>query len=480
MNDRISTLGYFGADIFEKHEDLFEIAHHRNSMRGKEKPKMASMMYAAIFKTTKLVEDMDKICKRAEKKFSKENLQKVKNSKEALRVFEAGMEEVKIVSYRHTLASIKSSVYSTASFLAITQSAEKLSAEHKADIATILGSIGEVESANVPKSIKEITDQIVSQNKRDEFMEVDRMEAIEWLRLNCDKAYELFDIFIKRNGHRALNEYDLSTITWGMEPEKVIDMIKSNLIISTPVNSKAAPSKSKTTDEIIDSLKTPMGSKSRFTLRRSLPRYKVSIQEREHAKGKMIFVINVVRQIVIYLGQQMVRDGLLPDKDLIFHLSPSEIKDLIATRDGKFVMKAIRRQKLFPKLNELKFDEITYGVPRPLSEKDNGKLEVYEGDILAKGSPVCGGLVTAKACVCKSFADVVNLEKGDILITYGTDIGWSPYFPILSGICTEIGGLMTHGAVVARGELRLVVLNQSFIIIFRIWTSMHCWSNFRH
>lgn len=69
---------------------------------------------------------------------------------------------------------------------------------------------------------------------------------------------------------------------------------------------------------------------------------------------------------------------------------------------------------------------------------------------------MCGGVVTAKACICKSFADVVKLEKGDILITYGTDIGWSPYFPILSGICTEIGGLISHGAVVARGKLLLI------------------------
>jgi len=36
------------------------------------------------------------------------------------------------------------------------------------------------------------------------------------------------------------------------------------------------------------------------------------------------------------------------------------------------------------------------------------------------------------------------------LITYSTDIGWSPYFPMLSGLATEIGGLISHGAVIAR------------------------------
>ena len=41
-------------------------------------------------------------------------------------------------------------------------------------------------------------------------------------------------------------------------------------------------------------------------------------------------------------------------------------------------------------------------------------------------------------------------KSGDILITYSTDIGWSPFFPLLSGLATEIGGLISHGAVIAR------------------------------
>ncbi len=40
--------------------------------------------------------------------------------------------------------------------------------------------------------------------------------------------------------------------------------------------------------------------------------------------------------------------------------------------------------------------------------------------------------------------------KGDVLITVSTDIGWSPYFPLLGGVVTELGGLISHGAVVAR------------------------------
>ncbi|GFW53702.1 hypothetical protein TNCV_4816021, partial [Trichonephila clavipes] len=46
--------------------------------------------------------------------------------------------------------------------------------------------------------------------------------------------------------------------------------------------------------------------------------------------------------------------------------------------------------------------------------------------------------------------EAADLKPGEILITYSTDIGWSPYFPIISGVVTELGGLISHGAVVSR------------------------------
>lgn len=79
------------------------------------------------------------------------------------------------------------------------------------------------------------------------------------------------------------------------------------------------------------------------------------------------------------------------------------------------------------------------------------------------GTPVCPGNVVGRACVLKSLHDIhelrtglkINTKKmllptdgcvlGDILITNSTDIGWSPYFPILSGVVTELGGLISHG-----------------------------------
>lgn len=106
---------------------------------------------------------------------------------------------------------------------------------------------------------------------------------------------------------------------------------------------------------------------------------------REEAKSKLIEAINEIRQMVIYLGEKMINEGFLPDRELVFHLSLQEIKTVIRTRNSRLINTAIRRQKIFPKLDELKFEEIIFGVPQPLSEKNQVQGEVQDSDILVKG-----------------------------------------------------------------------------------------------
>lgn len=60
------------------------------------------------------------------------------------------------------------------------------------------------------------------------------------------------------------------------------------------------------------------------------------------------------------------------------------------------------------------------------------------------------GCVEGPVRVVRTLDAANTIRPGDILVTNATDIGWSPYFPILSGLITEIGGLLSHGAVIAR------------------------------
>src|SRR4029079_4888054 len=91
--------------------------------------------------------------------------------------------------------------------------------------------------------------------------------------------------------------------------------------------------------------------------------------------------------------------------------------------------------------------------PRVLTSEGEGIAGAYQRDDVPDGAlvglPVSAGTVEGRARVILDMADA-DLEAGDILVTAYTDPRWTPLFVAIAGLVTEVGGLMTHGAVIAR------------------------------
>lgn len=161
--------------------------------------------------------------------------------------------------------------------------------------------------------------------------------------------------------------------------------------------------------------------------------------------------------------------------------------------------RAFRRKRIFPQLQDAEYPEINIGMPIPVKvvqrvsfytsainfEKNywnnililQTKINIAVDDksVKVQGTPVCGGSVLSRACVITNLSDIKKIQQGDILITHCTDIAWSPYFPLLSGVVTELGGLISHGAVVAREYgLPCVVGAKKATHIFQTGTVLLC------
>jgi pyruvate,water dikinase len=66
------------------------------------------------------------------------------------------------------------------------------------------------------------------------------------------------------------------------------------------------------------------------------------------------------------------------------------------------------------------------------------------------GLGACGGIASGRATVLADVRDAHRLRPGDILVTRQTDPGWGPVFPLISGLVIERGGMLSHGAIIAR------------------------------
>lgn len=125
--------------------------------------------------------------------------------------------------------------------------------------------------------------------------------------------------------------------SWGMNPASVIEMIQRNC--SAPLSTKKVDRDSLET--IIDNLKTPKKKFTRRFLKFFMKKARKAVGFREQTKSELIRALNKLRQAFYKLGEEMVLEGLLPQKELVFHLSFYELGRLIEKPDPILVIKHV-------------------------------------------------------------------------------------------------------------------------------------------
>lgn len=166
---------------------------------------------------------------------------------------------------------------------------------------------------------------------------------------------------------------------------------------------------------------------------------------REYPKYGIISRYFVYKQALLAEAGRLVQAGVLAERADVFHLTFQEFHDLVRSRqlDGGLIE---RRKEEFRSYHALT-------PPRVLTSDGEALSGAYRRDDVPDGAlvgvPVSAGTVEGRARVVLDMA-AADLESGDILVTTFTDPSWSPLFVGIAGLVTEVGGLMTHGAVIAR------------------------------
>lgn len=167
------------------------------------------------------------------------------------------------------------------------------------------------------------------------------------------------------------------------------------------------------------------------------------VVDREYTKSRLIMMIDLFKQQYAILGRMLAENNLLTDADLIYFLTHTEIGRLIEG-DSRLLPLAVRRRKAYAIQEGLSFDD-TY-IGKPIADV----FDVEQEDGVLKGVPVSNGICEGIVHIVNSAEDANRLQKGEIMVAKFTDIGWSPYYSSVSGLITEIGSSLSHGAVVAR------------------------------
>ena len=174
-------------------------------------------------------------------------------------------------------------------------------------------------------------------------------------------------------------------------------------------------------------------------------RVRTFIGYREYPKYGMVSRYFVYKQALLEEAARLVQADVLREKEDIFYLTFQELHDVVRTNqvDEQLIR---RRKDAFRSYQALT-------PPRVLTSDGEAIVGTYRRDDLPAGAlvglPVSAGTIEGRARVIRDIAQA-DIEAGDILVTTYTDPSWTPLFLAIKGLVTEVGGLMTHGAVVAR------------------------------
>jgi phosphohistidine swiveling domain-containing protein len=184
-----------------------------------------------------------------------------------------------------------------------------------------------------------------------------------------------------------------------------------------------------------------------------------SVAQRERARLKQALLYNRCRRIVLAIGAKLAPLGYLETADDIFNLTYQEIDRLLAGGD-MFAhqvkeLVALRRagQARLHALIPPDSFELEYGAYLDFNGPVNSPRKtnpVAGTESVLSGVGVCCGCVTAPAAILQDVAESERLQPGYVLVTRQTDPGWGPIFPLVKGLVIERGGMLSHGAILAR------------------------------
>lgn len=256
--------------------------------------------------------------------------------------------------------------------------------------------------------------------------------------------------FFERYGMRGTGEIDVTRPRWREVPTQLVPAILSHIKSVKPGRHRldflaGKEEAEQAAGRLLDSLREkPLGFFKARIMRRLIKVHRSLIGIREHPKYFIVQNFDIIKQAVLQEAAELVEAGVLEHPEEVFWLSLQEIKKVMETQrlDHNLIT---RRKEKFQRDAKLT-------PPRAITSE--GEIITAEPGARVPpgalaGSPVSAGTVEGRARVILKLGEA-RMDKGDILVAPYTDPAWTPLFPLAAGLVTEVGGLMTHGAVVAR------------------------------
>jgi pyruvate,water dikinase len=276
---------------------------------------------------------------------------------------------------------------------------------------------------------------------------LDKLATLEGGR----EARDAIEAYLDRYGMRCVGEIDITRPRWSEHPTTLVPLILSNVKNFKPGAGERRLEQGRREarekeQELLERVRVlPDGEQKAEEVKRKIDRVRTFAGYREYPKYGIVSRYFVYKRALLEEAERLVQAHVLREKADSFYLTLQELHDVTRTHqvDDQLIR---QRRDAFRSYQALT-------PPRVLTSDGEAIAGAYRRDDFPAGAlvglPVSAGTVEGRARVVLDIAHG-DIEAGDILVTAYTDPSWAALFVAINGLVTEVGGLMTHGAVIAR------------------------------
>ena len=330
--------------------------------------------------------------------------------------------------------------------LGILSGGKRAQAEHQAAFSGLLAFVepsdshADASSLGLARGIDRLVSVIAAHSAdKEKISQSTADDALAWLRgSECTPPVrEAFEEFLRYHGHRCVREMEIHQADWQEDPRPLLVNVQAMVVSSQ----SALPNRQRDDMQL-----PPMPFLKRMFAEKIVSASRNALVLRERSKSHAVRLVRKLRPAYIALAQHFVDARTLPDTDLIFFFTHEEVAKFIEKADPAIVRRVLHRRRLHPQKMALEFPRVSVGKPKPIDEF----VPTNDDSESMLGTPVSRGVVIGLARVARSPDEAKSIQTGEILVVPYTDVGWAPYFLRAAGLASEIGGTLSHGAVVAR------------------------------
>ncbi|TLY14618.1 MAG: hypothetical protein E6K69_07525, partial [Nitrospirae bacterium] len=269
------------------------------------------------------------------------------------------------------------------------------------------------------------------------------------VKLAGTRFLQEFGVYLAEYGHRAIGESDLMAPRFNEYPEYLLGVVRSHLQGRCGQSVKEVLRQQESARErallqVHRTLGWRLPQRATFAWwYRRLCHY---LALREANRHHLMHFSAAVRHLTLLLGEKWSAAGILESKDDVFFLTAEEMWSVGAgsARDWKNLVVARRAERA------RNAEQVVPDLLSPAREVPQGDDNSVMTSNLWHGIPISAGFVEGPVCIVLSPADAMKMKQDHILVMPVIDPGMAPLLGLAAGLVVEMGGTLSHGAIIVR------------------------------